>query len=104
MIAFKPRASEAGNGSSPAIRGPSSSSTALDPEPTTQIDPKPSFGLRAGNGSCCPETDFASATERAIQAAREGSSPEGRPLDTRAAISATGITWAVDIASMTRVA
>src|SRR5271163_1264371 len=51
-----------------------------------------------------PETDLASATERAIQAAREGSSPEGRPLDTRAAISATGITWAVDIASMIRVA
>ena len=51
-----------------------------------------------------PEADLASATERAAQAAREGNSPEGRPFATRAAISATGMTWAVDIASMTRVA
>ena len=57
-----------------------------------------------GAGSPCPKADLAGATERAAQAAREGNSPEGRPLTTRAAISATGITWAVDIASMTRVA
>ena len=56
------------------------------------------------NDGCCPKADLAGATERAAQAAREGNSPEGRPLTTRAAISATGITWAVDIASMTRVA
>ena len=57
-----------------------------------------------GAGSPCPKADLTGATERAAQAAREGNSPEGRPLTTRAAISATGITWAVDIASMTRVA
>ena len=68
------------------------------------VDPTRAVRVRAWNASSCPKCILAGATKRAAQAAREGNSPEGRPLTTRAAISATGITWAVDIASMTRVA
>jgi hypothetical protein len=41
-----------------AIRGPSRSSTALDPEPTAQTDPLPTIVSLSGNDGPCPISDL----------------------------------------------
>jgi hypothetical protein len=64
MTALEPWASQAGQigkdrkPPDEAVRGPSSSSTALDPEPTAQTDPKLSFMTSSVDGGVGWEADI----------------------------------------------